>query len=601
MVHAIEAGRRATTRRFSGSRPAVDGVLLARAIRTFLILTVVANLVYLGALLLPGDPYSTLIDIWMSEVAQWVPAVVFWLVAVRTGFARWEVILAAAATTFNAAGDTFYTLAMDSDGNLPSPSLADLGYLGYYPLLMAALIVLVRRQSRTSTQSVVLDTTLTVLGTSAVLAVILGPIFDDATSGASLLNGAISALYPLFDLLIVAAIVGISASPVLRIGPRWQFLVLGLLFITGADIAYALLGHRDAYLVGTPLDAAWTVGIALTAVWVVGVARDGDARPRTISGASTLPVPAISILAGLGVLLFATQNAVPTFALVLAAATIALSAVPVMFRQAALARLLEGQEEVVAQLKQLDESKSDMIGTVSHEMRTPLTSILGFLELVLDDPDGDLPDDSKDMLRVVDRNARRLEIMVGNMLTMTRLESSEAATASTPIDVATVVRRAAQALLPFADSRDVTLSVISDGPVVVEGDGGELERVFTNLMENAVKFTPAAGAVTIDVAADSASSGHPSAVVTVTDTGMGIPQDELPQLFDRFYRASNARGSVVPGTGLGLAIVRGIVQSHGGEVSVASAIGEGTTFTVTLPLHHPSPRQTPDNSQILIP
>jgi signal transduction histidine kinase len=583
MVHAIEAGR---DRRASGPRHFVDGVLLARAIRVLIVLTVVANVVYLGALLLPGDPASALVDIWLSETAQWAPAVLFWLVAVRTGFARWEVVLAAAATTFNTAGDTYYSLAMSSDGNLPSPSLADLGYLGYYPLLMAALVVLVRRQSRKSHQSVALDAALAVLGTSAVLAVILGPIFADATSGVPPLDGIIPALYPLFDLLLVATIVGISASPVLRIGPRWQFLVLGLLFLTGADIAYALLNHRDAYSAGTPLDAAWSIGIALTAVWVNGV-DVSPSVPTTISSSSgrTLPVPAISVLAGLGVLLFATQAAVPTFALVLAAATVALSAVPIMFRQASLARLLEGQELVVEQLRKLNASKSDMIGTVSHEMRTPLTSIVGFVELVLDDPAGDLPEDAKDMLRVVDRNARRLENMVDNMLTMTRLESSDATPPAAPVVIARLLRATADSLRPFTTSRDVRLSITCDDSFIVEGDERQLERVFTNVMENAIKFSPAAGVVRIVAAPGTALVGEPSVEISISDSGMGIPDDELPQLFDRFFRASNARDTVVPGAGLGLAIVREIVHAHGGDIAVHSVLGEGTTFRITLPLH----------------
>jgi signal transduction histidine kinase len=586
MVHAIEAGR---DRRASGPRHFVDGVLLARAIRVLIVLTVVANVVYLGALLLPGDPASALVDIWLSETAQWAPAVLFWLVAVRTGFARWEVVLAAAATTFNTAGDTYYSLAMSSDGNLPSPSLADLGYLGYYPLLMAALVVLVRRQSRKSHQSVALDAALAVLGTSAVLAVILGPIFADATSGVPPLDGIIPALYPLFDLLLVATIVGISASPVLRIGPRWQFLVLGLLFLTGADIAYALLNHRDAYSAGTPLDAAWSIGIALTAVWVNGV-DVSPSVPTTISSSSgrTLPVPAISVLAGLGVLLFATQAAVPTFALVLAAATVALSAVPIMFRQASLARLLEGQELVVEQLRKLNASKSDMIGTVSHEMRTPLTSIVGFVELVLDDPAGDLPEDAKDMLRVVDRNARRLENMVDNMLTMTRLESSDATPPAAPVVIARLLRATADSLRPFTTSRDVRLSITCDDSFIVEGDERQLERVFTNVMENAIKFSPAAGVVRIVAAPGTALVGEPSVEISISDSGMGIPDDELPQLFDRFFRASNARDTVVPGAGLGLAIVREIVHAHGGDIAVHSVLGEGTTFRITLPLHQPA-------------
>ena len=557
---------------------------LDRAIRVLIVITVIANLVYLAALLLPGDPASTLVNVWLSLAVQWIPVGVFWLVAVRTRFARWEVILAAAAMTFNAAGDTYFALAMDSSGNLPSPSPADLGYLLYYPFMMAAVVVLVRRKSQKWTGSVLLDSALAALGAAAVLAVIIGPIFDDASSETTPIDGAIAVLYPLFDLLLVAVVVGIAASPVLRIGPKWQFLVLGLLLFTAADIAYALFNHEGSYGSGTPLDAAWTAAVALIAIWVDGVGRPRPDQQATISRARMLPIPAIAVLAGLAVLLVATQTAVPTVALVLAAAAVALSAVPVMFRQAMLVRLLEGREEVVAQLTELDRSKSDMIGTVSHEMRTPLTSIQGFLGLVLDDAGGPVPDDAKDMLRIADRNARRLETLVGNMLMLTRLDSGEATLALAPVDIARLLGRSTEAVGSFADSREVALTTACGDAVVVEGDEFQLERVVANVMENAVKFTPAGGSVRVEVATGASLADRPAIVITVADTGVGIAEDEIPQLFDRFFRAAKARDDVVPGTGLGLAIVREVVWAPRGEVSVDSTLGEGTTVRITIPV-----------------
>jgi signal transduction histidine kinase len=555
---------------------------LERAIRVLIVVTVIANVVYLAALLVPGDPASTLVNVWMSLAVQWIPVGVFWLVAVRTRFARWEVILAAAAMTFNAAGDAYFALAMDSSGNLPSPSPADLGYLLYYPFMVGAVVVLVRRQSQKWTVSVVLDSALAALGSAAILAVILGPAFDDATTDTTFLDGAIAVLYPVFDLLLVAVVVGIAASPVLRIGPRWQFLVLGLLLFTAADIAYALLSNAGSYGSGTPIDAAWTAAVALIAIWVEGVGRAGSKQRASTSRARMLPVPALAVLAGLAVLLVATQTSVPTVALVLAAAAVALSAVPVMFRQAMLVRLLEGREEVVAQLTELDRSKSDMIGTVSHEMRTPLTSIQGFLGLVIDD--AGVPDDAKDMLRIADRNARRLETLVGNMLMLTRLDSGEATLVLTPVDMARLLGRSTETVSSFADSRNVALTVACADSAVVEGDEFQLERVVTNVMENAVKFTPTGGSVRVEIVTGVTLGDRPAVVIVVADTGTGIAEDEIPQLFDRFYRAAKAREDVVPGTGLGLAIVREVVWAHRGEVSVDSAVGEGTTVRITLPV-----------------
>jgi len=257
--------------------------------------------------------------------------------------------------------------------------------------------------------------------------------------------------------------------------------------------------------------------------------------------------------------------------------------VPVMFRQAMLVRLLDGREEVVAQLTELDKSRSDMIGTVSHEMRTPLTSILGFLGLVMDD-DG-VPDDAKDMLRVADRNARRLETLVGNMLLLTRLDSGEATLALAPVDIARLLGRSTESVRSFADSREVALTIVCDDSMVVEGDEFQLERVVANVMENAIKFTPASGSVRVEVVTAVSLADRPAVAIVVADTGVGIEEDEIPRLYDRFYRAAKARDDVVPGTGLGLAIVREIVWAHQGEVSVDSAIGEGTTVRITLPVH----------------
>ncbi|MDQ0743979.1 signal transduction histidine kinase [Clavibacter sp. B3I6] len=188
------------------------------------------------------------------------------------------------------------------------------------------------------------------------------------------------------------------------------------------------------------------------------------------------------------------------------------------------------------------------------------------------------------MLGAVDRNARRLQSLVADMLMMTRLDAGERP-AMAPLDVATLVRRAAESLRPFADARQVDLAVGDAAPTTttVDGAAGQLERVLTNVIENAVKFTPAGGAVSVDVQAATGPAGRPTVVVVVADTGTGIPAEALPHVFDRFFRAAHAHGEVVPGTGLGLAIVREIVQAHGGEVTVSSVLGEGTAVRIALP------------------
>ncbi|TQJ31837.1 cell wall metabolism sensor histidine kinase WalK [Microbacterium sp. SLBN-146] len=555
---------------------------LDRAIRALIILTLVVNLVFLVLLLVPGDPASTFVNVWLSSVAQWVPVGVFWLVAVRTRFARPEVILAAIGVAFNAAGDTYYAIAMNPSGELPSPSLADVGYLLYYPLTLAALLVLVLRQSPGSLNSALFDGAVASLGAAAVLAAILGPVFTDAASGTDPLSVAIAALYPLFDVLLVTAIVAIFASPVLRLGPRWPFLVVGFLLFAGADIVYALLTREGTYSTGTPLDAAWTLGLACTAIWVDGVTRIEPRITPTISNPRILPVPALAVLASLVVLLIASQTHVPTVALVLAAAAIVLAAVTVMSRHAALARLLERQELLVQQLKELDKSKSDIINTMSHEMRTPLTSILGYLDLVLDDDEA-LSASTKKRLWIVERNARRLHDLARDMLLLARLESGRATQTARSFEVGRVLRRVEESLRPLAASQGASLTMSAEGGAVIDGDEDQLEQAFMNVIENAVKFTPSSGRIHVDMKPALQSDGTTTVVISITDTGMGIPEDDIPHVFDRFYRATNAQDQAVQGTGLGLAIVREIVQAHHGDLSISSVLGEGTSLRIALP------------------
>lgn len=552
-----------------------------------LILTAIVNLVYLGALLLPGDPASIFVNVWLSIAAQWIPVGVFWLVAVRTEFSRPEVTLAAAGVSFNAAGDTFYTFTMNFSGEISSPSLADAGYLLYYPLTLAALLVLVARQSRGSMKSALFDGAVASLGAASVLTVVLGPVFTDVTRGATPVGGAIAALYPLFDLLLITAAVAIFASPALRLGPRWQFLVLGFLLFTGADIAYAFLTHDGAYTTGTPLDAAWTAGIAFTAIWVDGVTRLEPGSRTTRASARILPVPALAVIAGLGVLLVGNHTAVPPLALALAAATVALAALSVMSRHAALTRLLEGQEHLVRQLKEIDKQKSDMIHTMSHEMRTPLTSILGHLDLLLDD-DAAVAENARSKLQVVERNARRLLDLARNMLLLARMESGGAPPTAASFEIGQMLRRVEESLHPLADSRKVSLRISGEVSTIVEADEGQLERALTNVIENAVKFTPASGSVHLDVLSSSGPGESTRVTISVTDNGMGIPAEEVPHVFDRFFRATNAQDEAVQGTGLGLAIVREIVNAHRGDVSVSSVLGEGTALRITLPTHQSS-------------
>ncbi|GGR71038.1 hypothetical protein GCM10010269_07250 [Streptomyces humidus] len=243
------------------------------------------------------------------------------------------------------------------------------------------------------------------------------------------------------------------------------------------------------------------------------------------------------------------------------------------------ALLYERETRLVEKLRALDKAKSDFLSAVSHELRTPLTSIVGYIELLKEET-GPLSPAQRHMLDVVDRNANRLRALIEDLLTLSRIESGAFRSRKEPVDLVRLMASAADAIRPAADAASVTLETHSPPrPLVLMADGDQLDRVLMNLLSNAVKFTPKGGKVTF-----TADSRDGEAVVTVSDTGIGIPAEEQEKLFRRFFRASNATEAAIPGTGLGLTIVRNIIANHGGEVEVESEEGRGTTFTARLPI-----------------
>ncbi|HEY0531518.1 MAG TPA: ATP-binding protein [Actinoplanes sp.] len=236
-------------------------------------------------------------------------------------------------------------------------------------------------------------------------------------------------------------------------------------------------------------------------------------------------------------------------------------------------RLRLRQLRLINELRILDEQKDVFVSTVTHELRTPLTSILGYTEMLADD---DLSPAQVRSVDVILRNANRLRATVADLLLLDR-GNDRTGSEPAPVDVAALAGGLHAELGPAARAKDLDATLDAE-PAWVRGDAAHLERALRNLMENAIKFTPAGGRVGLRVAA-----GKDDVVVTVTDTGIGIPADDLPGLFSPFHRAANAMHLAVPGNGLGLAIVRTIVAEHGGSVAARSELDRGSSFTVTLP------------------
>ncbi|WP_254678785.1 ATP-binding protein [Arthrobacter sp. 24S4-2] len=250
--------------------------------------------------------------------------------------------------------------------------------------------------------------------------------------------------------------------------------------------------------------------------------------------------------------------------------------------------LMSAQQQVVKQLRQLDQAKTDFLATVNHELRTPLTSISAYLDMIQDGVGGPVPADVDRMLDIIVRNSERLRRLIEDMLTVSRQDYEGASLHLAPVRLGHTLQIVTVALRPLAELGDVSITLDLDGgDPTITADEVQLEQVFTNLVSNAIKFTPRGGSIVVGCRIETMTDGTPGVNVDVRDTGVGIPEEEIPHLFTRFFRASNATSTAVPGSGLGLAIAHDIVKAHRGHMEVASELGHGTTISVQLPVSGP--------------
>jgi PAS domain S-box-containing protein len=246
---------------------------------------------------------------------------------------------------------------------------------------------------------------------------------------------------------------------------------------------------------------------------------------------------------------------------------------------------LQRERRAVEELTALDRAKTDFLSAVSHELRTPLASVLGYAEMLEDGAAGDLSPRQQDLVSRIDRNGRRLLTLIEDLLLNSRIESGQLHLARARCDLGEVVEHAWDGLGPMTQGRDLRLHrQAGPGVVPVEGDPAALERAVSNLLSNAVKFTPDGGTVTLSLSTTPPASHPAQAELVVTDTGYGIAAHDLPQVFRRFFRSAEATDKAIQGTGLGLSIVKAIVEGHDGTLHVASTPGQGSTFTMRLPL-----------------
>ncbi|HEU5477099.1 MAG TPA: ATP-binding protein [Gaiellaceae bacterium] len=227
--------------------------------------------------------------------------------------------------------------------------------------------------------------------------------------------------------------------------------------------------------------------------------------------------------------------------------------------------------------RHLERLRDTFVAAVSHELRTPLTSISGFLEMLADE-EHELGPAGRRYIDVIRRGNTRMRRIVEDLLLVAEIEADRLELHPGPTDLAELTTAAVEAAQPAANAAEIELTLDVEGAAPLEADARRLRQVLDHLISNAIKFTPAGGSVMV-----SATAAGRSPRLEVTDTGIGVPHDELGQIFSRFYRASSATRREIAGTGLGLVIVRAIVEAHGGTVLVRSIEGEGTRVIVTLP------------------
>lgn len=247
--------------------------------------------------------------------------------------------------------------------------------------------------------------------------------------------------------------------------------------------------------------------------------------------------------------------------------------------QEMIAELAMVQKRVVA-LQDLDKAKTALISTVNHELRTPLTSIIGYVELMQREQSITPGSEMARYLEVLERNSQILLSLVESMLSLSKFDSATGKLPNKAVDIAQVIDDAIFTLDPVIKSSECRIEFSRIHNLKIRGDIGQLNQVFINIIANAIKFSPTGSTISITMENRDGSRVE----IAISDQGVGIPEADLPQIFTRFFRASNVDSGKFQGTGLGLSIVQQVIDHHNGGIAVSSQEGVGTLFTLNFPL-----------------
>jgi signal transduction histidine kinase len=489
-------------------------------------------------------------------------------------------------------GDVLFNLyAFVWHSDPPVPSVADVFYLAGYPFLTAGLVLLVRCLRSEERRSGRVDAA-TLIAAFALCQWIF--LMQDRAGHGSFAERVVALSYPAMDVVLLAALVFFALTPTWRT-VAFRYLVASLVLLLFADEVYGL--SPATYAQATWLDSAWLLSYVLWGVAALQPSMRELSEPAHSGG------PRVSTLR-LGMLAMALATA-PAVLLIQVGTGATVDAVPIALGAGVLCglvllrltgvihalerlrvneRLARAEAETAQRLlteqnqrlREADRLKDEFVALISHDLRTPLTSITGYTELALEE---DLGDEVRGYLDVVARNSDRLLALVNDLLFVARLQAGELSLEPHDVDLAEVVRETIQTLEPRAAAKGIDLTCALDSVPEVRADRGRLQQLTDNLVTNAVKFTPDGGSVHVSLARESGA-----VLLEVADTGIGIGADDQRRVFQRFFRAENAVERQLPGTGLGLYVSRVIAEAHEGSLTVRSELGRGSTFRLELPL-----------------